>query len=365
MSWLEYHRESELLASDGEIALHRGDGERARALYNKAAEAEVNALREVGDDKPRTYGITAVSAVSLYFKAAEWQIARDLAHRCLGSERLPGFAYRQLDDLLDSIKARQAGINLDAAQILISMIGGEILHGGAPIDLVLAKTQSIKSFIYRTTEYMKGLTHRKRGEPKEEIRRAYMPWIFQTTPGSYQFLASVQPAQQLDLFDDDLLGEQIIDKSFDILQACVESPEARLHEAVGDADYRKTFLKIARDLAPTAKENRFKRLDVRSANFADPVILLPATRDKINNAIKEYNSPLPPGKEVEIRGILRALHLDEDWIEVIVDSAKQKINRVNEEVDDRIGPLVNQPVLVRAVQTAGGGMHFIDIESDG
>ena len=117
MSWLEYHRESELLASDAEIALHRGDGEQARALYNKAAEAEVNALREVEDDKPRTYGITAVSAVSLYFKAAEWQAARNLAHRCLGSERLPGFAYRKLDDLLDSINARQAGIDLDAAQI--------------------------------------------------------------------------------------------------------------------------------------------------------------------------------------------------------------------------------------------------------
>ena len=364
MSWLEYHQESERLASDGEIALHRGDGERARALYSKAAEAEEKALREVEDDKPRTYGITAVSAVSLYFKAAEWQAARSLAHRCLGSERLPGFAYRQLEDLLDSIKARQAGINLDAAQILISMIGGEILHGGAPTDLVLAKIQSIKSFIYRTTEYMKGLAHRKRGEPIEGIRRAYIPWIFQTVPGSYQFLASVQPIKQLDMLDDNLLGEQIIDKSFDILQACAESPEARLQEAVDYADYRKTFLKLARDLAPTAKENRFKRLDVRSANFADPVILLPATRDKINNAIKEYNSPLPPGKEVEIRGILRALHLDEDWIEVIVDSAKQKINRVNEEVDDRIGPLVNQPVLVRAVQTAGGGMHFIDIEAD-
>ena len=370
MSWLEYHRESERLASDAEITAHRGDGERARALYNKAAEAEVNALQEVEDDKPRTYGITAVSAVSLYFKAEEWQAARSLAHRCLGSERLPGFAYRQLEDLLDSIKARQAGINLDAAQILISMFGGEILHGGAPTDLVVAKIQSIKSFIYRTTEYMKGLTHRQRGEPKEEIRRAYMPWIFQTTPGSYQFLASVQPAQQLDLFDDDLLGEQIIDKSFDILQACTESPDVRLQEVVNDADYRKTFLKIARDLAPTSKNNRFKRLDVRSANFADPVILLPATRDKINDAIKEYNSPLPPGEEVEIRGILRALHLDDDWIEVIEkieeteNFVKRRIDRVNEEVDDRIGPLVNQPVLVRAVQT-GDQMHFIDIEADG
>lgn len=55
------------------------------------------------------------------------------------------------------------------------------------MDLVVAKIQRIKSFIYRNTEYVKGLPHRKRGEPDGEIRRAYMPWIFQTVPGSYQF----------------------------------------------------------------------------------------------------------------------------------------------------------------------------------
>ena len=91
----------------------------------------------------------------------------------------------------------------------------------------------------------------------------------------------------------DLPGAQIIDKSFDILQVCAESPDVGLQEAVNDADYRKTFLTIARDLAPAAKENRFKRLDIRSVNFTDPVILLPATRDKINSAIKEYNLSLP------------------------------------------------------------------------
>lgn len=105
MSWLEHHRNSELLASDAEIALHQGDSIRARELYKKAAEAEENALQEVGHDQRRTYGITAVSAVSLYLKASERQAARDLALRCLGSKRLPDFAQPQMNDLLDGIKA--------------------------------------------------------------------------------------------------------------------------------------------------------------------------------------------------------------------------------------------------------------------
>lgn len=105
MSWLEHHRNSELLASEAEIASHQGNDNRARELYKKAAEAEENALQEVGHDQRRTYGITAVSAVSLYLKAAERQAARDLALRCLGSKRLPDFAQPQMNDLLDGIKA--------------------------------------------------------------------------------------------------------------------------------------------------------------------------------------------------------------------------------------------------------------------
>ena len=108
MSWLGHHQESEQLASDAEIAAHRGDIPQARELYIKAAQAEEKALQELEFNQSRTYGITAVSAVSLYFKAAQWQTARNLAYRCLGSERLPVFACQQIDDLLDSINTKQA-----------------------------------------------------------------------------------------------------------------------------------------------------------------------------------------------------------------------------------------------------------------
>lgn len=107
MTWLEHHRKSEMLACDAETASYRGDNTQARELYKKAAEVEENALQEVRHDQPRTYGITAVSAVSLYLKAAEPQAARYLPLRCLSAERLPDFAYPQIHDLLDSIKARR------------------------------------------------------------------------------------------------------------------------------------------------------------------------------------------------------------------------------------------------------------------
>lgn len=117
------------------------------------------------------------------------------------------------------------------------------------MNLVVAKIQRIKSFIYRNTEYVKGLPHCKRGEPDREIRRTYMPWIFQTVPGSYQFfLVSVQVTNQSNASDVNLLGEQIMDKSFDILQVCAESPEASwpagqsIRVGSGGADWRPNAL---------------------------------------------------------------------------------------------------------------------------
>ena len=110
MSWLEYHRLSEELASDAEVAARGGEHSCALGLYAKAAQAEELALKEVEPAKLRTYGVTAVSAVALHFKAAQWKQAKTLAHSCLSSGRLPDFATQQMAELLARIKAKQAAV---------------------------------------------------------------------------------------------------------------------------------------------------------------------------------------------------------------------------------------------------------------
>ena len=108
MTWLEHHRLSERHASDAAVARLRGEYARAKELSAIAAQHEARALDEVAPDKPRTYGITAVSAVALHFKAAEFPEAKDLAYRCLASRRLPEFASQQIEDLLQSIHRESA-----------------------------------------------------------------------------------------------------------------------------------------------------------------------------------------------------------------------------------------------------------------
>ena len=61
--------------------------------------------------------------------------------------------------------------------------------------------------------------------------------------------------------------------------------------------------------------------------------------------------------------MLRAVHLDQDWLELAVGNDRVRVIAVGEEVDDVIGPLVNRPVIVH-VSLVGGKRRFVDIEPE-
>src|SRR2546426_11821232 len=103
MSWPERHRESERFAAEAEAAMRLGDARRAKDLYAQAADAEEAALSSLDGTKARTLGISAVSTVSLRYKAAQYQLAEVTAYRWLASGRLPDFAIGQLKDLLETV----------------------------------------------------------------------------------------------------------------------------------------------------------------------------------------------------------------------------------------------------------------------
>jgi len=44
------------------------------------------------------------------------------------------------------------------------------------------------------------------------------------------------------------------------------------------------------------------------------------------------------------------LHLDDDWIEISIDGESQKIYGAGEEIDDRIGPMVNRRVVAEVFE---------------
>lgn len=370
MSWSDLHARSERLAEAAHEATRAGDSERAANLYSQAAYLEADALRELGAEKPRTYGITAVSAVALWYKAGNLSEAERLAYIAAASEHLPLFAADELRALLQAIwneaAQREAGISFAPGQVVVSVKGGEIVRGGAPLDLILEKAQAVQSIFYRTVEYVRNVPLRKRGPPSRELQERCRPWLFQSVPGSYQFSVAIQKPRQADLFGDPFPEPSVLTEKFlTILRNVSELPDQGLSDVVTKEDYRQTFLKMARNLAPSGKA--FSRLEIQGAGDRRPVVLLPETRKSISASLRRSDitaARAPEEEEVTISGVLRALDLDNDWLEVTSDGLQQKIIGVGETVDDVIGPMVNHDVVVRARRGKRGALTFIDIEPD-
>ena len=377
MSWNERHSRSEHLAIDADVARKRGDGRVAEALYRRAAAEESAALEELSADKQRTRGITAVSAVALWYKGRDYTAAEHAAHSYLAVGKLPTFAEVQLRDLLSAIwttsAAEAAGITFVPGDVLVSIKGGQVIHGGAPLDLIVRKVEGIQSVLFRTVEMLMELPVRKRGYPSTDIQSMFKPWLFQAPAGSYQFAVRMQePTQhELPLWEANRPRiENVTSTFFRVLRATAKGREEDLSAIVKSEDYRGAFLGLARNLAPAGKT--FERLEVRDASTpSEPLVTMVAdTRQELNAALRKLrprNKQTEPSEPVKIEGVLRALHLDKDWLEVTVavrtpgQEEHVKIHEANEVLDDVVGPMVNRKVLVTAVRS-GSRFLYRDIE---
>lgn len=366
MTWAELHGNSELLAIEAQVALRGRDAAQASQLYRRAAELEKRALDQLDVSKPRTRGITAVSAVALWFKAGEYALAEQLAHSMLADPNMPDFARENLRDLVQAIWTEssklKAGVTFIPGQVMVSVKGGEVVTGGAPLDLIVDKVQTLQSMFYRTIEFLNGDSLRKVGRPPKVLQDACRPWLFQSAPGSYQFSIAIQKPTQPDFFKQEIAPERIAHHFLEIVNASANDDSVKLEELVPDASYRATFLKLTRNLAPSGKS--FDRIELSTPGDMRPVALGVEARVNINQQLRKKSAVVEAVDEnpEELRGTLRALHLDKDWLEVVVDNIPLHVEGLQDAVDDVIGPMVNRSVVVRVIRSPQKKLKFLDIE---
>lgn len=369
MAWADQHAISESAAGKAEFALREGDVARALELYRQAAAAEREALAEISVAKPRTRGITAVSAVALAYKARDFEHSEGLAHELLASASLPEFAIQQLRDLLQlnwaQREAARAGIQFLPGDVLVSIRGGEVLLGGAPLDLIVTKMDQVTAIFFRATEMLLGRPLRRRGLPASDIRALLQPWLFQAPAGSYQFTIRIQEPEQRNPFPGDALEVRKLSETvLKILEAASTDPSA-LEGTVPDEAYRTAFLKLAREIAP-AEGGRFSELALRDpASPKSPrAIFTTTSRSVIDEGLKRGVEVAGSngGDVVPVLGTLRAVELDKNWLSVATEDDKQiKVTGLTDVLDDVIGPMVNKRVRVLA-RKIRGALRFTDIE---
>lgn len=385
MSWLKHHTRSEEYMIQAEEFARQQDRESAAKFYRLAAQAEESAIADLDPKKKRTLGITVVSAASLYYKAGEFALAKQISHHWLAeywlvAELLPAFAIEELEEILGVIRyeesQRKSGIQFVEGEVLVSVSGGEIMFGAAPLELILSKVDQISKIFYRTTEFLFDQPLRKRGNPSQEIKNYCNPWLLQAPPGSYQFAVRVRrPSDQLTipgLEDYGLRVEQITKKFLDIIRTTTQDPTGELVEVVPNEEYRQTFMKLTRNLAPPATGKTFDKLEIKAMSDIEPqpVILQPYTRNVIKDALQRprlLTLEESQDQQVQLKGILRGLQLDNDWLEISIDGEDKNIKIYEaDEIDDVIGPMVNRRVVVnvweRAKKPEDKKYAFQDIE---
>src|SRR5262249_19175220 len=153
-----------------------------------------------------------------------------------------------------------------------------------------------------------------------------------------------------------------------VLRAAANDPETDLPRVVADEQYRDAFLNISRNLAPSPTRKTFERLEIRDASEPfDPIASFAVeTRQLLNTALRKSKPMVVSGEElVSIQGVLRALHLDRDWLEIARTDPPDhiRIDKAGEVLDDVIGPMVNRRVVVRVVRRRKKYLYR-DIELD-
>lgn len=125
VTWDLHHTRSERLAADAQELARKGDREGAAKLYARAAKHETKALAEAVSLSPRTYGITAVSAAALWYKAGMINELESVALNALVAPDVPGFARLQLQDLLQAAWSTRAvlaaGVKFAPGDVLVSV----------------------------------------------------------------------------------------------------------------------------------------------------------------------------------------------------------------------------------------------------
>lgn len=370
MSWKAHHQESEQIAWEADAAKRAGKDALAQTLYRRAAEEERKALADLDPTKRRTFGITTVGIASLYFQGNLLDEAEQAACEFIASNLNSDFGRNELRTLLTSIYALReydpVYAEEEPGQINVSMRGGRIERGAAPAHLVGRTIKTLESFLHRTAEYVEGRPFHKGPHAAKDIRDRYEPWVRQLAPGSFRFAVGLHAPQQSSMLDDGFPGPETISETLlDIVGATTDNTTDHLAQIVSSKPHRLKFLRLTRDLAPT-KSAGFKRLSLRGRNDRTPMTLSENSRGPLNRHIRATSEANQAAGEtvIQIRGVLRGVDLEQDWLKVADSDTIKVVRKAGDAIDDLIGAMVNQHVIVLANRTQRGQLHFVDIQPD-
>jgi hypothetical protein len=351
------HEQAEVLAAQAEVFNCQGDSAKAEKLYDEAANKELLALEKVSPEKTRTYSAIALSALALLLKARRFSECEMRGYSYLAVGGVEEYARAEMreivDTALDEMQLFGQGRRYAKNALEVALFGGNVGFGTAGLGAVLEQMGSHQAITRRVAEWKLGLPFRAAGPPPASVDDLLDVRVSQPVAGSYRF--SIRMTEEdPSLFDCGSSPgghvDEILTTTFHLIRSTVAGDRTTVDALQAPPDYLKALTRLVRNLIPDGKT--IGRVEVKQPlekSGKNTVSITKEIRPRISAIIRELD-PTPPPESVTIEGTLRALNLDQRYIE-IVDLVDQRFRLIGKEamLDDVIGPMVNKRVAARAV----------------
>lgn len=347
----DQHSSAQELSVRAATLLAEGDAAEARRLFGEAAKQEEAALAALPADSVRTRSVLCVSVASLLYKAVRLDQAERAIFSYLASRDLDAWAEGQLRELLSVVSdERQLVSTLDrrysGETITVSLRGGQIGAGTGPLDLVLEKAAGFRSLLYRAAEWVGEFPLRHQGPPPKELQELVQARVAEPAAGSYRLEIRLTEPVQPQLFEPPRVPPaELSERLFEFLQCLTRGNPKDVEDLVPQTEYRKALLQLTRNITPRGKRVREIGIYRTKDGRLETVCLTEALPSKIWEAMPKDTSSAEERRSY--RGVLRALHLDSNWLMLkLEDGIHIKCDTVHTMLDDVVGPMVNRNVSV-------------------
>jgi len=347
----DHHTSAQDISARAAVILGEGRTQEAQHLFAQAADQEAAALAAVPEERIRTRSVLSVSVASLLYKAARLDEAERAIFSYLSLGSLDVWADAQLRELLHVVADERLLVNSLSRQysgeaITVSLRGGEIGTGTGPLDLILEKATGFRSLLYRMAEWVGQYPLRRHGPPPKELLELVQARATEPAVGSYRMEIRLTQPIQPNLFETmKVPPAELSEGLFRFLECLTAGTPKELETLVPQADYRKALVQLTRNIAPGGRRIREIGIYRTKHDRLQSVYLTDAMAPRIREAIPTEQRSAEEHRQ--FRGVLRALHLDRNWLTLALEGGGHLMcDTVPEMLDDVVGPMVNRQVLV-------------------
>lgn len=353
------HTKAQEISAHAASLLSAGQSEKARQLFAEAADLEAKAIDLVPPDKVRTRSILSISHASLLYKAGKLKEAERCIFAYLSAGKLADWGEAQIRELLNVVTdeyllVSATGRRYSGESITMALRGGDIGAGTGPLDLVLEKAAGFRSLLYRTAEWVGQFPLRRHGPPAKELLDLVQARVTEPAIGSYTLEIKLTEPVQPHLYEPlKVPPSEVSDGLFAFLDCLTSGAPEELDHIIPQPGYRKALLQLTRNIVPGGKRIREISIYRKKHDRLQSICLTDALPPRIREAIPKEE--VPAEERWTDRGILRALHLDNDWLVLAKDDGTHvRASTVPELLDDVVGPMVNRRVIVTGTQSQLG-----------